>query len=255
LEAVKEPIIACDNMEYCEEDGNCLFSELSFRLERGQRGVLLADPHRCATILLKICATLVAPTGGQISWFGKSSDQMDGPGLYEVRRRIGFVHRETSLISNMTILDNISLGLQYHEEMVREQSYDRVTGLLKQFELYEYRFLRPAELTFEQRRLAVYARELVKKPQLYLLEHPSLDLGERVYSLLLDVFNTCSIEDGCAFLVASIVPEVIHRWGDWVLVFDKGRCHRFEVGKFDPSIYRESMRRRGALLSREWRGE
>lgn len=252
---MKAAIIASENMEYCEEDGTCLFSELSFRLERGQRGVLLADPHRCATILLKICATLVSPTDGQISWFGQSSDQMDGPGLYKLRRRIGFVHRETSLISNMTILDNISLGLQYHEEMVREQSYDRVTELLKQFELYEYRFLRPAELTFEQRRLAVYARELVKKPQLYLLEHPSLDLGERVYSLLLDVFKTCSIEDGCAFLVASVVPEVINRWGDWVLVFDKGRCHHFEVGQFDPSIYRESMKRRGALLSREWRGE
>jgi len=55
--------------------------------------------------------------------------------------------------------------------------------------------------------------------------------------------------------VASVVPEVINRWGDWVLVFDKGRCHHFDVGKFDPSIYRESMRRRGVLLSREWRGE
>ncbi len=62
---------------------------------------------------------------------------MDGSGLYKLRRRIGFVHRETSLISNMTILDNISLGLQYHEEMVREQSYDRVTELLRQCELYE----------------------------------------------------------------------------------------------------------------------
>ena len=252
---MKEPIIACEQIEYCEEDGTCLFSELSFQLERGQRGVLLADPHRCATILLKICATLDSPTAGRISWFGQSSDQIDGAGLYELRRRIGFVHRETSLISNMTSLDNISLGLQYHEEMVREQSYDRVTELLKQFELYEHRFLRPAELTFEQRRLAVYARELVKKPQLYLLGHPSLDLGERVYSLLLDVFNTCSIEDGCAFLVASVVPEVIKRWGDWVLVFDKGQCHHFEVDQFDPSIYRESMKRRGALLFREWRDE
>ena len=120
-------------------------------------------------------------------------------------------------------------------------------------ELFDYRFLRPAELTFEQRRLAIYARELVKKPQLFLLEHPSLDLGERVYSFLLEVFKTCSMEDGCGFLVASMIPEVVNRWGDWVMVFDQGRCRRFEAGQFDPSIYRESMRRRGASLSREWR--
>jgi ABC-type ATPase involved in cell division len=250
---LREPLIAAKNLEYCEEDGNCLFTEVSFRLEWGQRGVLLAEPHRCANILLKICATLIQPTNGTIAWFGRSPGELEEQGLHQVRRRIGFVHRETSLISNMTILDNISLGIQYHEELTREQAYDRITEVLKQFELYEYRFLRPAELTFEQRRLAVYARELVKNPQLYLLEHPSLDLGERVYSLLLEVFKTCSIEDGCAFLVASMIPEVVNRWGDWVMVFDQGRCRHFEVGQFDPSIYRESMRRRGATLSREWR--
>ena len=250
---MREPLIDAKNLEYCEEDGNCLFTEVSFRLERGQRGVLLAEPHRCANILLKVCATLIQPTNGTISWFGRSPEESEGKWLHQVRRRIGFVHRETSLISNMTILDNISLGIQYHEELTREQSYDRITEVLKQFELYEYRFLRPAELTFEQRRLAVYARELVKKPQLFLLEHPSLDLGERVYSLLLEVFKTCSIEDGCAFLVASMIPEVVNRWGDWVMVFDQGRCRHFEVGQFDPSIYRESMRLRGATLSREWR--
>jgi len=250
---VIEPLIDAKNLEYCEEDGNCLFTGVSFRLERGQRGVLLAEPHRCANILLKVCATLIQPTNGTISLFGRSPEESEEKWLHQVRRRIGFVHRETSLISNMTILDNISLGIQYHEELTREQSYDRITEVLKQFELYEYRFLRPAELTFEQRRLAVYARELVKKPQLYLLEHPSLDLGERVYSLLLEVFKTCSIDDGCAFLVASMIPEVVNRWGDWVMVFDQGRCQHFEVGQFDPLIYRESMRRRGANLSREWR--
>ena len=250
---MREPLIAAKNLEYCEEDGNCLFTGVSFRLEWGQRGVLLAEPHRCANILLKICATLLQPTKGTIAWFGRSPGELEEQGLQQVRRRIGFVHRETSLISNMTILDNISLGIQYHEELTREQAYDKIAEVLKQFELYEYRFLRPAELTFEQRRLAVYARELVKNPQLYLLEHPSLDLGERVYSLLLEVFKTCSIEDGCAFLVASMIPEVVNRWGDWVMVFDQGRCRHFEVGQFDPSIYRESMRRRGATLSREWR--
>lgn len=250
---MSEPILSCENLEYCEEDGTCLFSEVSFRLEWGQRGMLLAEPHRCANILLKICATLIQPTSGSISWFGHKAGEVDQQWYYQVRRRIGFVHRETSLISNMTILDNISLGIQYHEEAVREEAYNSIAEVLKQFELYEHRFLRPAQLTFEQRRLAVYARELVKKPQLFLLEHPSLDLGQRVYSLLMEVFKTCSIEDGCGFLVASVIPEAARRWGDWVMIFDQGQCQHLEVGQFDPQAYRESMRSRGSALSKEWR--
>lgn len=252
---MRPPLLECKEVEYCEEDGTCLFQEVTFRLEAGQRGVVLAEPHRCATFLLKICSTLLPPSSGEVSWFGRNKEQMRKREFYHLRRQIGYVHRETSLISNMTILDNISLALQYHEELAREQAYEVISELLKQFELYDYRFLRPAELTFEQRRLAVYARELVKKPKLFLLEHPSLDLGERVYGLLLDVFKACSIAFGCGFLVASVVPEVVSRLGDWVLVFDEGRTKRFEVDTFDPSIYREAMRRRGALLAREWRGE
>ena len=82
---MKEPLIAAKNLEYCEEDGNCLFTEVSFRLERGQRGVLLAEPHRCANILLKICATLMQPTNGTISWFGRSPGESEEKWLHEVQ--------------------------------------------------------------------------------------------------------------------------------------------------------------------------
>ena len=244
------PIISCENLQYWEGD-RCLFDEVSFRLDSGQRGVILAEPHRSATALLKICATLVAPSSGQIRWFGRASEEMAEHEIYHLRRQIGLVHRETSLISNLTILDNISLGLQYHNEISREQAYEAATELLHKFELYEERFLRPAQLTFEQRRMAIYARELIKQPTLYLLEHPSLDLGERVYSLLLDVFQTCSTDNGCGFLVSSIKPEVANRWGDWVMVLDEGKCHNFERGQFDPAVYKESMRRRGSHSPRD----
>ena len=134
---MRPPLLECKNVEFCEEDGTCLFQEVTFRLEAGQRGVMLAEPHRCATFLLKICATLLPPSGGDVSWFGRSKEQMKKREFYQLRRQIGYVHRETSLISNMTILDNISLGLQYHEEVVREQAYKDITELLEQFELYE----------------------------------------------------------------------------------------------------------------------
>ena len=245
-----EPILSCENLTYCEND-SCLFQGVSFRLDSGKRGVLLAEPHRCATILLKICATLILPTSGTIRWFGRTAEQhMDNNELFSLRRRIGLVHRETSLISNMTIMDNVSLGLQYHENIALEEAHERIAELLEQLDLYEDRFLRPSDLTFEKRRLAVYARELAKAPQLFLLEHPSLDLGERFYSLLMDIFRTCISENGCSFLVASINPRVVSRWGDWVLILDEGRCEHLEASQFNATSYLESMRRRSTIFVR-----
>jgi ABC-type lipoprotein export system ATPase subunit len=155
----------------------------------------------------------------------------------------------------MTILENLSLGLQYHADISREEAHEQVTEVLEQFELYENRFMRPAQLTLEQRRLAVYARELVKRPQLFLLEHPTLDLGERVYSLLAEILHLCRGEQGCAFLVASVQPELVSRWADWVLIFDENRCAKIEADSFDPSVYLKSMRRLNARTSGKGRTE
>jgi ABC-type lipoprotein export system ATPase subunit len=238
---MSEPVLSCENLAYWEE-GSCLFSEVSFRLDAGKRGVVLAEPHRCATTLLKICATLISPASGEIRWFGHSAKQMNEQELLRLRRRIGLVHRQSSLVSNMTILDNISLGLQYHDEIIKEQAHESVQDLLKRFGLYEYRLSRPHELTFEQRRLAVYTRELAKKPQLFLLESPSLDLGGRAYNLLLDFFQGTDMNAGCCFLVASTKPQVVKFWGDWVLIFDEGRCKRLEASQFNHTAYRESVR-------------
>jgi phospholipid/cholesterol/gamma-HCH transport system ATP-binding protein len=248
------PLLSCKDLEYWE-NGSRLFHNVSFRLDQGQRGVLLAEPHRCATVLLKICGTLISPANGEVRWFGQSSTEMNKDELYQVRRRIGLIHRESSLISNMTILDNITIGIQYHENIVNVRAHERVSELLKQFDLYNERFLRPAQLTFEKRRLAVYARELAKKPELFLLEHPSLDLGERFHSLLTELLRVCCRDDGCAFLVASLKPETAQRWGDWVLILEDGRCKYLEAAEFDPALYKESARRSAADFSRDRRWE
>lgn len=248
------PILSCENVEY-REHGNAFLRGVSFVLEQGQRGVILADPHRCATFLLRICATLLCPTAGQIRWFGRSSEEMKEKEIYALRRRLGLVHRESSLISNMTIEDNVTLGMKYHEDIDPEAAYRRAAEILRQFDLYEERLLRPAQLTFEKRRLAVYARELVKEPQLFLLEHPSLDLGERFYSLVMDIFHSCRQEQGCAFLVASLSPALGRSWGDWVLLLHKDRCNYLEAQHFDPDLYTESARRQAARLIQERRSE
>ena len=242
------PVLACEEIEYSDR-GLPLFAGVTVHLDRSQRVALLADPHRHGTILLKICATLISPTNGKIAWFGRGQDGMKGRERYELRRRIGLVYRESSLISNMAVVDNVTLGQQYHGNLTRDAAYTQVSDLLGRFGLSKRRFLRPADLTPEERRLALYVRELVKKPEIFLLESPSLDLGEGSQSLLVKVLEEAASGGGCAILVANVEPEMARRWGDRVLVLQGSRCLSLEAGEFDPLRYTDSARKRAGERS------
>jgi len=237
------PVLACAHIEYAEQ-GQHSFAGVTFSLEAGERLVVLADPHHHGEILLRICATLILPTGGEISWCGRGNEEIQDHERYELRRRIGFVDRRSSLISNMTLLDNVTLGLQYHDNLSRETAYGRADAWLGRFGLAEQRFVRPAALSPGERRLAVYAREFVKRPEMLVLESPFFDVDEECQDLLTDTVEETRRGWGCALVVANVDPGRARSWGDRVLILQGGRSHTLEVGEFDPVLYAASARKR-----------
>jgi ABC-type ATPase involved in cell division len=63
--------------------------------------------------------------------------------LVPLRRRIGFVFRETGLLSNMTIEENVALPIRYHTSHQGAAIAGRVQQLLDQFGLGPMRRHRP----------------------------------------------------------------------------------------------------------------
>jgi len=238
------PVLACEGIEYAEQ-GQRSFSGVTFSLAAGERLVVLADPQHHGEILLRICVTLIPPTGGEIWWGDRRNDEMRDPERYDLRRRIGFVDRSSSLISNMTLLDNVTLGLQYHENLSRETASERAAPWLERLGLAEHLSVRPAALSPRGRRLAVYAREFVKRPEMLVLESPLFDLDEGYHDLLAGAVEEARRGWGCALVVAGIDPGRAKSWGDRVLILQAGRSHTLEAGEFDPVPYAASGRKRG----------
>ena len=244
------PVLACEQIEYTDQ-GQHAFAGVTFHLGAGERLVVLADPRHHGEILLRICATLVLPSGGEISWRGRSNDEIQEPERYDLRRRIGLVYRSSSLISNMTLLDNVTLGLQYHENLSREAAYERASPWLGRFGLAEHRLARPADLSPGGRRLAVYAREFVKRPEILVLESPFSDLDEGYWDLIADAVEKARRGWGCALVVANVDPGRAKSWGDRVLILHGGRSRTLEAAEFDPVLYLASSGKRVEDLSME----
>ncbi len=230
--------LECKNLE-SRENGRLFFRDVSFQLSLGQGGLILAELQRDSRRLLQVCASLQKNSGGQISWFGRDMDHLNENSLMNLRRGIGLVHRETRLISNMSILDNITLGLMYHDRVSPRESEGQVAELMSRFGLDHYKDMRPAELSFEKQRLAVYVRELAKKPKLFFLEAPTYDLGQRAYIMVMNEMRELADKKECAFLISAIAPDEGKSWVEWVLYLDKENGNLFwPADQFDPTQYR-----------------
>lgn len=210
-----QPVLDCENLTYVDNTG-VVFQDLHFSLDVGQSALILAEPHVRARGLLSVWATLSPPTSGRIRWFGGTKERLNPTEILAMRKRIGFVHRSARLVSNMTIFDNIILGLLYHHNVTPREAENQVQEIMERYGLLYSGNLRPADVPFETRRLALYVREMVKKPSLYLLDDPASDLDTDFESIISDLFNLTRRGEA-ALIFSHIAASVGQDRVDWVL--------------------------------------
>ena len=218
------------------KNGMTLFKELSFSLEIGQGALLLADPQLRARQLLRVCAALERPTDGRIHWFGRPGGNLTQAQVLDLRRRIGWVHRGSRLVSNMSLIDNMTLGLVYHRNLSYPQAEELVEDLLERFGLYDCRFRRPAEIDHTAQRRAVYVRELAKRPRLLLFEDPSWDLDQD-FEVLMNEVKSLTKHHETAYLLSDVTAQDMVGWVDLVLVINDRGGRIWPSDAFDPATH------------------
>jgi ABC-type lipoprotein export system ATPase subunit len=231
--------LECEGLHY-DRDGFELFNGLTFRLEMGQAGIVVSDPQLKARRLLQISSTVREPTHGKVKLFGRDATGLPQDAILELRRRIGYVHRESRLVSNMTLLDNIVLGLIYHRNISHREAEDGMSDLLNRFGLYPFRHRRPAEVSYSMQRRTLYLRELAKKPGLFLLEAPVLDLDQN-FENMLEILKDVLSRREAALLLSDVTGRMVLDLIDWVLILEPDGYKIKTVDEFDQSIYRKFL--------------
>ena len=225
------PALECMNLELAEIDSPTI-SNINFALEFGQGGLILTDPAWRGRMLLRFCATSIMPETGKVRWFGRTPRQYSDTGLAGIRRRVGWVHRRSSLVSNMSIIANITIGMIYHRNIKAGQALEEVTPLLELFDLYRHRNKRPADLSFARQKLALYVRELAKNPALIILEEPAVDLNQD-FEVLMGEIRRRVDEGRTSLLIADHALDEVLDCVDWVLVMDDDGHRTWAVDQFD----------------------
>ena len=186
---------------------------ISFTVDEGEF-VAIVGPSGCGktTMLSLLCGQLTESTG-EILFRGK-------PLREHIDFHIGYMPQQDQLFEWRNIYGNVTLGLEIQKKLTEEnQSYAR--KLMEEYGLWEFRHVRPNQLSGGMRQRAALIRTLVLRPSLLLLDEPfsALDYQTRL-SVADDIYQIIKKEHKTAILVTHDLSEAVSM-ADRVVILSK----------------------------------
>jgi len=167
----------------------CVFKDLNFELEKGDLTAVMGVSGVGKTTLLNLFGILDRPTQGKVFLEGEDVFAKDEKQKAEIRnKKIGFIFQFYHLLSEFTVLENVSFPLLIRG-IERKEAQGRAFEILKEVFLEEKTSLRPGQISGgEQQRVAI-ARALVNEPKLLLADEPTGNLDWKTGKAILELIK------------------------------------------------------------------
>ncbi len=146
------------------------------------------------TTLLRLLATQLRPSAGRATVLGVD---IAGPQRLDVRRRIGFIGHTPALYPELTLRENLEFAAA-----VAGLAADEVAGALATVGLGAAADRPVAACSYGMQRRAEFARELMMRPQLLLLDEPHSALDVAASDLVAHLTDAVAARGGAAVLVS-----------------------------------------------------
>lgn len=173
---------------------------INLNVEKGEMVAIMGPSGSGKTTLLNILGCLDRPTSGSHYFEGKEVSGLNSGELASIRgKKIGFIFQTFNLLSRLTALANVELGLTYAGGVNRQRAIEA----LAKVGLSDRVKHRPIELSGgEQQRVAI-ARALVKNPSLFLADEPTGQLDSHSGEEIISILASLNSEQGITVLVVT----------------------------------------------------
>lgn len=213
-------MIKFSNVSKAYKGGRPALQGISFELAKGEMAYITGHSGAGKTTLLKLIMGIERANGGQVVFNGHDITRLAEHELPFLRRQIGMVHQNYSLLTDQSIFDNVALPLiimgQPKEIVEREArlALERV-GLQN-----KANFL-PLHLSGGEQQRVDIARAIVHRPQLLLADEPTGNLDDKLSFEIFRLFEEFN-KAGTTVLIATHDTQIIAQRPKRCLVLEEG---------------------------------
>jgi putative ABC transport system ATP-binding protein len=179
---------------------------VNLQIENGEFVAIMGRSGSGKSTLLHILGLLDAPTSGEI-WIYDCDIQKLNPESQALFRlsQLGYVFQEFSLISELTLLENVFLPAvslnktNHHRERARELL--ETMGLGHRLTHY------PHEVSGGEQQRAAIARAIINQPKILFADEPTASLDATSARVVLELFQKLNREHGQTVVMVTHEPE------------------------------------------------
>ncbi|OQY31920.1 MAG: branched-chain amino acid ABC transporter ATP-binding protein [Anaerolineaceae bacterium 4572_5.1] len=193
--------------------------DVSFHVDKGELVALIGPNGAGKSTTLRTIAGLINPTSGEVLFNGKVIN--DEPAHMISRMGISYVSEKLNLFTDMSVQENLILGAYAIRD--KEIQLETLAYIFELFPRLEERKNQLAgTMSGGERKMLAIARGMMSKPQLMLVDEPSLGLQP---SLTNDVFSALLQlrEKGVTILLVEQNVNATLNFSDRAYVLEQGK--------------------------------
>jgi len=198
----EKTIISFANVAAAYDNATEVLSDVSFNISSGAFYFLSGASGAGKTTLLRLIYQLHKPLRGQIKLFGKNTAELTRDDIATLRHKMAIVFQSYSLLSHMTVFDNVALPLRVRG--ISEQKVKKlVAKVLDWVGLGKYADVKPMELSGGQQQRVSVARAIIVQPSILLADEPTGNLDDENASRLMELFIQMNKLFGTTIILAT----------------------------------------------------
>jgi len=201
-------------------DNNVVLKNISFSVAEGEIFIILGGSGCGKSTLLKHIIGLYKPFRGDILIHGKSIVNAKEEEKRYMMKSFGVTYQGGALFGSLTIGENISLPLEEHTSLKKDEIDKIVEEKLRLVDLEEFTDYMPSEISGGMRKRAGTARAMALSPRLLFFDEPSAGLDPITSAELDKLILNLREKSGATMVIVTHELDSIFTIADRVIMLN-----------------------------------
>ena len=198
---------------------NKVLRGIDFTLHDKERVVVLGPSGSGKSTFLRCINRMEEPTAGEV-YFERTP--ITDKNIQQMRQKIGMVFQHFNLISNLTVMENLTLAPVKLKLMDIETAERKARGLLRHIDLLGKAKAYPAALSGGQQQRIAIVRAMMMEPEVLLFDEPTSALDPESIGDVLDLIREVA-DAGMTTMIVTHEMGFAREIASRVVFIDEGR--------------------------------